>query len=384
MKTVGQILVIPKVTRPIEKKKDRWDEISVEDLDKLMLGVEQFYELRRNPKMNLVWLADAIIKRLRNDQDFWLNCEGIKGSGKSNLILLLSLLMHRYSGLWKNKKTGETIRVLPRTKPMPDDWEHIKLGFEFNKNMSFLDSHQDVKNKYNNLDRYGAMIIDEGSKNLHKYNWQSKTQFMLVQMSDTERYQNKCCFVCFPNFKELNPTFRNDRIMARLYVYYRSNTKKYSSCILSLKDENRHITDPWHTDENARRYEELLKKVPFGARSPENILKTEKRLKGYIGNFDVPSVKHIAPKIWKIYMTYKIENAQKELTDTDEASLEWEKKMFKWKYATHSLIAFIKDKLPYVTFKELALVSALSPSTISSLKGEMTKDEGVDRGSEEK
>lgn len=365
------------IQQPIKREKKvkvPWDEISITDLNKLMIGVEEFYEERNSPKMNAVWLADTIIKRLRNDSDFWLNCEGIKGKGKSNLILLITLLIHRYSGIWKNKKTGEFVKVLPRITPLSEEWEHVKLGFEFSKNMSFLDSHQDVRNKYNLLDRYGAFIIDEGSKNLHKYNWQSKTQFMLVQMSDTERYQNKCCFVCFPNFKELNPTFRNDRIMARLYVYFRSNAKKYSSCILSLKDENRHIIDPWHTDLNSKLYEDTLKKIPFGARSPEQILKAEKRLKGYIGNFDVPSIKHLAPKIWNIYMKYKIENAQKELVDVDEKELEWEKKMFKWKYATNNLITFIKDKLPHVTFKDLATVTSLSPSMISALKGEMNKE----------
>ena len=262
-----------------KKTKRKWDEISVQDLDKLMTAVEKFYEERGNPRMNAVWFADMIIKRLRNDQDYWVNCEGIKGKGKSNLILLIALLIHRYSGLWRHKQTGKIVKVLPRTTPLPDDWEHITVGFEFAKNMSFLDSHQEVKNKYNLLDKYGVMIIDEGSKNLHKHNWQAKTQFLLVQMSDTERYQNKSCFVCFPNFKELNSTFRNDRIMARLYVYFRSNAKKYSSCILSLKDENRHITDPWHTDTNAKTYEDVLKKIPLGARSPEQILKAERRLK---------------------------------------------------------------------------------------------------------
>jgi len=356
-----------------KKEKIKWDEITIKDLNHLMLGVEKFYEERGNPKMNLVWFADAILKRLRNDSDYWVNCEGIKGKGKSNLILLLALLMHRYSGLWKNKKSNKIVKVLPRVSPLTDEWEHIKLGFEFAKNMSFLDTHQDVKNKYNSLDKYGTMIIDEGSKNLHKYNWQSKTQFMLVQMSDTERYQNKCCFVCFPNFKELNPTFRNDRIMARLYVYFRSNAKKYSSCILSLKDENRHIVDPWHTDVNAKIYDDTLKKIPLGARSPEQILKAEKRLKGFAGAFDIPSVKHLSPKIWRIYMTYKIENAQKELIDVDEKEIEWEKKMYRWKYSTNALLAYIKEKLTYVTLKELSIVTSLSPAQISGLKNEMAK-----------
>lgn len=293
-------------------------------------------------------------------------------SGKSNMVLLMALLMCRNSGIYKNKFTNKYIKVLPRIRPLDDEWEHIEFGFQFSKNMSFLDSHLDVKMKYNRLDRYSPFIIDEGSKNLHKYNWQSKTQFMLIQLSDTERYQNKCAFVCFPNFKELNPTFRNDRIMMRVFVYFRSNAKRYSSCIISLKDENRHVIDPWYTDLNAKLYEDILKKVPFGARSPEAILRAEKRLRGYAGNFDIPSIKHISPKIWRIYMTYKIENAQKELEENlDEKEIEYEKKLYSWKYATNQLINYVKEKLPHLTYKEIANISTLSPGQMNAMRSEM-------------
>jgi len=362
--------------KEVKKEKLRWDEISIEELDRLMIGIERFYEERGNPKFNAVHLADTILKRVRNDKDFWINVEGMRGFGKSNLSLLLAILIHRYSGLWKNKISGQIVQAPPRLGPLPEDWEHIKCGFEFNRNMSFLDNHAEVKNKYNLLSRYGSLVIDEGTKVLHKYGWQSKVQFLLVQMSATERYQNKICFVAFPNFGELNSVFRNERIMMRLYVYARNTSRNYASCIISIKDSSRHTSDPWHYDLNAKLYEEAMKRIPFAARaSPENILKAERKLRGYIGNFDIPSIKHLAPRIWNIYMKYKVENAQKELTETvDEKEIEFEKKMFKWKWATNSLISYIKELNPSITFKQIAQVSALSPSQISSLKGEMNKN----------
>lgn len=350
-----------------------WDAVSIQEINKLWDKIDNFYKERNYPRMNAVWLADLFLKRLKNDQDCWINCEGIKGKGKSNLILLLSLLMCRNSGIYQNKKTNKYVKVLPRITPLDEnEWEHIEFGFKFNRNMSFLDNSQDVKNKFNALDQYSPFLLDEGSKNLHKYGWQSKTQFMLVQLSDTERYQNKCVFVCLPNFKELNPTFRNDRIMMRLYVYHRSQKLKYSGAIISIKDPNRHIIDPWHMDENAKTYEKFMKKISYSARTNEIILKAEKKLKGYVGHLEIPSLKHLSPKIWNIYMKYKIANAQKELSETtDEKEIEFEKKMHRWKFATHNLIEFLKERVPHLTYKDISHVCSLSSSQISTLRNEM-------------
>lgn len=364
---------------------NNWDTISISEINKLWEKIDEFYRVRGYPKMNVVWLADIIIKRLRNDRDYWINTEGIKGSGKSNLVLLLALLMCRNAGLWRNRQTGKIVKVLPRINPLNDsEWEHIEFGFKFSDNMSFLDHVDDVKNKYNKLPRYSPLVLDEGSKNLHKYGWHSKLQFTLVTLSDTERYQNKACFICLPNFKELNSVFRNDRIKMRLYIYARHSGKAYSSCIISLPDTNRFVSDPWYTDENAKVYEKQLSRIPFGARSPDVILRAEKKLKGYAGNFDVPSLKHLAPRIWNIYMKYKIDNAQKELNEIDEKEVAFEQKIYAYKNSTHKLIGYIKDKLPAVTRQEISEITGLSISQINLLRGDMEKkSKNISSSSEE-
>ena len=318
------------------------DEISVQEMEDLIKQVELFYAERDNPKMNLVWLANLILKRLMLDRDILINCEGEKGTGKSNLILLLSLIQARYSGIYRNKKTGKLVNVLPRIKPMTDEWEHIKIGFQFKKNMSFLDESETVKNKFHALDRYMPLIIDEGSKNLHKYEWNSKLQFMLVRTSDTERYQNKAMYVCFPNFKELNSAFRNDRIQIRLYLYDRNKNKGFSSCIVSLKDHNRYVVDAWHTDDNARTFEYLLRKKPASLRTPQDILYAEKRLAGFAGAFDVPSLEKIAPRIWDIYMKYKIYYAQKDADTTNTEEEDTSVRVMKWKVNSRKIIELLK------------------------------------------
>ncbi len=361
-----------------EKYLEKSSKISVEDMQELVSKVKDFYEERDNPKMDVIWLSNLILRRLKNDFDHYTNIEGIKGYGKSNLMLLLGLLQCRYSGLWKNKTTGKIVKVLPRRIPLSKEWEQIETGFDFDKNMSFLDNTKELQTKYNLLDRYMPFCLDEGSKNLHKYVWQSRLQFMLIKMSDTERYQNKSFFICFPNFKELNSIFRNDRVQMRLYVYHRSSSKGFAGCIISLRDVSRWILDPWHMDENAKQFEHLLRRVPMATRNYQHILYAEKKLKGYAGNFDFPSLKNIAPKIWKIYMRYKTLNAKREKTEEETETEKESKNTIRWKYATKMLMAYIKKnnkELKTIDFKDLTGISTVSLNKLWREKLEIEQHE---------
>ncbi len=343
------------------------DEISVKEVEELCTKVENFYKERGKPSINLFWLARAILKRLYNDMDYYVNCEGVKGTGKSNLILLLSIIICRYSGLWKNKNTGKIVKVYPRSKPLTKEWEHIKFGFQFSKNMSFLDNTEELKRKFYSIDKYMPFIVDEGSKNLHKYQWATKLQFMLVQVSDTERWQNKSFFVCFPNFKELNPTFRNDRINMRLYVFNKNITQHFSQVIISLRDVNRHVIDKWHTDENAKQFEYLLRKVPTAQRAAYHILYAESKLKGFAGVFDVPALSFFAPRIWEIYMYYKMKNAVKNRDEEGMISEVESTTTKKWKYSTYRLVEFIKEKFPDINNKAIGEILDTSAMMVSKL-----------------
>jgi len=278
--------------------------------------------------------------------------------------------MVRYSGLWKNKITGKVVKTLPRITPLdPNVWEQKTVNFNFDQNMSFLDKTEELKKKYNGLDRYMPFIIDEGSKNLHKYGWQNKLQQMLVQMSQTERYQNKAFFVCFPNFKELTTTFRNDRIKMRLFIYSRNTIGKYASCIISVKDVNRWISDPWNMEENAKSFSYLLKRIPASGRTARQILSAEKKLKGYTGNFEFPSLKEISPRIWDTYMKFKIDNATKE-QDTDDTETVDSSRVARWKYGVKTLMFWIQQQHPEMKMSDFENLTKVSSSTLSKLKKE--------------
>ena len=53
--------------------------ISVEEMEDLIIKVKEFIAERGNPRMNPIWLSNLIIRRLRGDRDYYINCEGEKG-----------------------------------------------------------------------------------------------------------------------------------------------------------------------------------------------------------------------------------------------------------------------------------------------------------------
>lgn len=358
-----------------------WDKIEVEEIEDLIKKVEEFYAERGSPKLNALILSNLFLKRLKNDLDYYVSIEGIRGYGKSNLMLLLSLLQARYSGVWENTLTGKKVKVLPRSKPLPPVWKHIEFGFKFNNNMSFLDDSNDVKKKYFSLDKYMPFAIDEGSKNLHRQKWQDSLSFMLVKLSDVARYQNKVFFICFPHFAELNSIFRNDRIMLRLYVYHRNVDKHFAGCIMSLKDTNRYVMDSWHTDENAREYEQILKRTPPALRNHNHILKAEKKLKGFAGDFEFPELKIIAPRIWDIYLKYKTMHAEKDIADKEGEETE-STRILRWKIASRNLIDWVRQQFPKMTYSELAKIMQVATITISQLRTIKPPDKIVMREAE--
>ena len=343
-------------------------EISVEEMQELLNKIDEFYRVRGYPKQNAIWLADLIIKRLQADYDLYINTTGERGKGKSNLTLLLALLQCRYAGLWRNKETGDIRMVLPRTRPLPAPWVQETVDFSFDRNLSFLDSSKEVRDKFNSLRKYSPFVIDEGSKNLHKQNWMQKTQFMLVQLSDTERYQNKSFYICFPNFREVNSVFRNDRIRMNLYVYDRGNV------IISMKDTNRYADDPWHLDANNKIINYHLRHTNIVSRTPKSILKAEMKTLNFAGHFEFPSLKDFAPRIWEVYMNYKIRNAQRE-SNSDIDAEKIPVQITKWRTATKALMKYIKENHPEVDFGKFAEITQVNKKNISDLwKSDLLED----------
>lgn len=342
------------------------EKISPAEMENLMQQVEDFYKQRPN-EFTIFQLANLILRRLKSDRDFFMSFEGMRGTGKSNLMILLQLVICRYAGIWRNTDTNELRKVLPRMKPLPEPWIQETCSFEFSKNVSFLDKVEDLQEKFNSIDRFMPFGIDEGSKNLHKSQWQNKVAHKLVLMSDTERYQNKGFFICIPNFNELNKAFRDDRINIRIYLVVRHTNENFAECVITKKDESRWTSDPWHIDNNAKKFEYLLRKRPVAIRTPQDILKAEKKLTGFLSTMAIPNLKTMAPRLWDIYYKHKIDNAKQEHSKDDSANEQKQtKNTQKYKYAIKQLLALAKVKNK-ITFKDLSELTRMSQVALHNI-----------------
>jgi hypothetical protein len=356
-----------------EIKRNEKQGVTPKDIDEFILNVRKFY--REHPcEIDLFNLARMITRRLKSDRDLYCCVEGLKGNGKSNLVVILMIIMARYTGFYRDKRTGQIIKVLARNSPMNENhYERLTCAFDFEKNLSFLDQVSILQERFNSLDRYMAFGIDEGSKNLHKQNWQTKIQFKLVQLSDTERWQNKAFFICIPNFKELNSNFRNDRIQIRLYIYTRKTKEGYASAIISMRDPGRWSSDPWFVEENENTFEWILRKRPLAMRTPEDIIRAERKLKGYCGEIHIPSLKLIAPNIWNTYMAYKITNAKKELSEEVEGETIEQRQNNHLKYALKKMMAFVKLKFPGIRYADFSKLTTIPAPILSNIWREEIK-----------
>lgn len=351
-----------------QMRKNQEQGITPESMEQLIASLQQFY--KDHPcEIDIFRLSRAVLNKLKTDRDFFSAVEGVRGTGKSNLLLLVCLVMHAYAGYYRHRTTQVIYQALPRDKPLdPTKWERLTCSFDFDKNMSFLDNADDLSKKFNSVERYGSFAIDEGSKNLHKHNWQAKVQFKLVQLSDTERYQNKSFWICIPNFKELNSTFRNDRIQLRIYLYVRHTDLDYASAVLSMREPGRWNNDPWFVEENEKEYERILRNKPPALRTWKDVIHAERKLRGYLGEIHIPSIKSMSPKIWDTYMKYKITNAQKELEKDDEGIQSVEHKQNQHlKYAIKKMMAFLKLKFPGLRYGDFNKLTTLPTQVISSI-----------------
>ena len=73
-------------------------------------------------------------------------------------------------GGWRNVETGKVVKVLPRLTPLPYPWEHIKVGFDFNKNIgkdkTFAQYYEESMSEVN--DKFQLVLKKYASKLSHR------------------------------------------------------------------------------------------------------------------------------------------------------------------------------------------------------------------------
>lgn len=185
--------------------------------------------------------------------------------------------MQNYRALMNDLEYDESlimfIKELKRT--LQDDWDEVvaitggKEGigkstlamiigfltddnFDIRKNISYLPTTKEVEEKFNNLNQYEILVIDEAIKVLYKLNWMDKLQIRINQLYATERKQNKATILCIPRLRDLNEQFRNHKVHVNIHIVARGYA------IAFVRDDYNFATvDPFHLKETDKMLEKL-------------------------------------------------------------------------------------------------------------------------------
>jgi len=99
-----------------------------------------------------------------------------------------------------------------------------------------------------------------------------------------------------------------------------------------------------------------------------------KEIKNYAGNFEVPSLEEIAPKIWDIYMKHKSYYANKDSGSVDLNEDEESVKIIKLKYNTRRLLNYIENNFPNLTKKDMQKIAGLTAPAYIKLINDTDKE----------
>ena len=221
--------------------------------------VVSFYKLlvdylRENKEQSrkLFKIAREIRRGLRDDYDFLCAITGREGSGKTSLEIILAIL--------------------------------IDPKFNLKKQLSLLPSTGEIKRMFKRIRRYGVLGIDEAIKILHKQDWYNILQRMIIQMYATERFQNKCTFLCIPRFTDLNEHFRNHRVNCWIDILDRG------IAFVKVPVPVPYFADPWLMDAMAKKYNWLLKIKKGSQITTEDMQRVEKKNPCYVDTIYFPDL----------------------------------------------------------------------------------------------
>ena len=223
---------------------------------------------------------DIVSLRLEDDSDIQIAITGEPGTGKSTLGIWIGWLINRDS----------------------------KKVFNLVKNIAYIPDQKDVIKQYNDIQSKTALIIDEAVRGMHKHQWANKMQQLLVQMFNTERYQNKATILIMPRFKDLGEYFRNERVRVWIHV------QKRGTGIVYVKDLDEHIgmEDPWHFKENIKIKQKIYKGRILT--SQEERLNAAVEANGFLGIITFPQLPY---EIEEEYKRLKLES-RKPKTEAEE------------------------------------------------------------------
>lgn len=259
---------------------------------------------------------DMIKKRVRNDWDAMIVITGEHGVGKSTCMQILGF------GLDEN--------------------------FDQEKNISYIPTARNITEKFNGLNQYQVMGIDEAMEVMFKQDFMKDFQKTLIKMYARERKQNKITIMCIPSFADLNKSFRNNRVKYWIYIVERGHG------IIMCRPQTPYSEDAWNLKSLDKDFFLLLERKRATNLMPDDIVDSLKKTPYFIDEFyfeDLPNDKK------EIYQ--RCVKEQRDIFYATEEN-ELEKKPIR---VTGLLIEYLHDECG-LTFTEIAQI-AKNENTIS-------------------
>lgn len=165
-------------------------------------------------------IVEAIKQRLENDWDIVIACDGEEGSGKTSFFLNLFMSV--------------------------DD------SFDFEKNICYVPSYQNIPQQFGALLPKSCYLIDEGTDAFYNLDYYDKVQKDIVKMYKRERKQNKVTGIAIPEFAELTKGMKS-RVKLWVHIWGRGIATVF------VKSPNAFSADKWHIKENNKAFERYFK-----------------------------------------------------------------------------------------------------------------------------
>lgn len=158
---------------------------------------------------------------LRDKFDYLICIDGHKGTGKSTLAYEISI------------KGDEK--------------------FSFSRNFVFKKGQAEIEKKFEALEKYAYMTVDEGQRNFYKMEFMSPEQNALIKYFNENRKDNfKCTMFCTPKFHKLSSTLM-DYVDMRIHIIARG------VAVIFAPFENAIQEDAWRWKECQKIWQEKTK-----------------------------------------------------------------------------------------------------------------------------
>jgi hypothetical protein len=170
---------------------------------------------------------------------------------------------------------------------------------------------------------------------------------------------HNCTILCIPRFRDLTESFRNHRVKIWIHVVSRG------IAIVYIRDDDPHVKDPWHIDDNLKRKEWFFRRYKVIDRKLGQKISMEKRTTNYFLHFDFPD---LPDDIKKKYIELK-EKSRENISFEEEKI---GKKEQKYLDISKKLIYDLHKKGK--SLKEIAELTGITKKTIKNFIEEFEKN----------